>query len=159
MCQSHTGHMTGLWFLPTRSLRQNTNEWLNTVLNCKLRVIKIHCRCALVLQGSTPYTTFCMQFFFNRQVQLKLSIVICKFYVDNFGHHCELKQGFLPGKHFVAKGQLARLFPCPQGKISDGQAYTTYCNKSECCIFHTTTTSKFGHRTVKKYRATASLVF
>ena len=24
--QSHTGHMTGLWFLPTRPLRLNTNE-------------------------------------------------------------------------------------------------------------------------------------
>ena len=29
MCQSHTGHMTGLWFLPTRPLRLNTNEWIN----------------------------------------------------------------------------------------------------------------------------------
>ena len=26
-CQSHAGHMTGLWFLPVRSLRLNTNEW------------------------------------------------------------------------------------------------------------------------------------
>ena len=26
VCQSHTGHMTGLWFLPTRPLRMNTNE-------------------------------------------------------------------------------------------------------------------------------------
>jgi len=26
-CQSHTGHMTGLWFLPTRPLILNTNEW------------------------------------------------------------------------------------------------------------------------------------
>jgi len=24
MCQSHTGHMTRLWFLPTRPLRLNT---------------------------------------------------------------------------------------------------------------------------------------
>ena len=29
VCQSHTGHMTGLWFLPTRRLRLNTNEWMN----------------------------------------------------------------------------------------------------------------------------------
>ena len=29
MCQSHTGHMTGLWFLPARPLRLNTNEWMN----------------------------------------------------------------------------------------------------------------------------------
>ena len=28
VCQSHTGHMTGLWFLPTRLLRLNTNEWM-----------------------------------------------------------------------------------------------------------------------------------
>jgi len=27
--QSHTGHMTGLWFLPTRPLRLKTNEWMN----------------------------------------------------------------------------------------------------------------------------------
>ena len=26
VCQSHTGHMTGLWFLPARHLRLNTNE-------------------------------------------------------------------------------------------------------------------------------------
>ena len=26
VCQSHTGHMTGLWFLPTRPLRLNTND-------------------------------------------------------------------------------------------------------------------------------------
>ena len=30
VCQSHTGHMTGLWFLPTRPLRLNTNEWINS---------------------------------------------------------------------------------------------------------------------------------
>ena len=27
VCQSHTGHMTGLWFLPTRPLRLNTNDY------------------------------------------------------------------------------------------------------------------------------------
>jgi hypothetical protein len=26
VCQSHTSHMTELWFLPARSLRLNTNE-------------------------------------------------------------------------------------------------------------------------------------
>ena len=30
VCQSHTGHMTGLWFLPARPLSLNTNEWMNT---------------------------------------------------------------------------------------------------------------------------------
>ena len=29
VCQSHTGHMTGLWFMPARPLRLNTNEWMN----------------------------------------------------------------------------------------------------------------------------------
>ena len=29
VCQSHTVHMTGLWFLPARPLRLNTNEWKN----------------------------------------------------------------------------------------------------------------------------------
>ena len=28
VCQSRTGHMTGLWFLPARPLRLNTNEWI-----------------------------------------------------------------------------------------------------------------------------------
>jgi hypothetical protein len=28
MCQIHTGHMTGLWFLPTRPLRLNTNAYI-----------------------------------------------------------------------------------------------------------------------------------
>ena len=32
VCQSHAGHMTGLWFLPARPLRLNTNEWMNK--NC-----------------------------------------------------------------------------------------------------------------------------
>jgi len=32
VCQSHTGHMTGLWFQPTRPLRLNTNERMNDTL-------------------------------------------------------------------------------------------------------------------------------
>ena len=28
VCQSHTGHMTGLWFLPVLPLRLNTNEMI-----------------------------------------------------------------------------------------------------------------------------------
>jgi len=34
LCQSHSGHMTGLWFLPARPLRLNTNEWMNVTLRC-----------------------------------------------------------------------------------------------------------------------------
>jgi len=26
VCQSHTGHMTGLWFLPSPAFKLNTNE-------------------------------------------------------------------------------------------------------------------------------------
>ena len=37
VCQSHTGHMTGLWFLPTRPLRLNTNEGMNE-LRCLLKL-------------------------------------------------------------------------------------------------------------------------
>ena len=29
VCQNRTGHMIGLWFLPARPLRLNTNEWMN----------------------------------------------------------------------------------------------------------------------------------
>ena len=29
VCHSHTGHMSGLWFLPTRPLRLTTKEWKN----------------------------------------------------------------------------------------------------------------------------------
>ena len=29
VCQSHTGYMTGLWFLSSRPLRLNTNELMN----------------------------------------------------------------------------------------------------------------------------------
>jgi hypothetical protein len=31
VCQSHTSHMTGFWFLPARPLRLNTNEWMNVI--------------------------------------------------------------------------------------------------------------------------------
>ena len=33
VCQSHTGHMTGLWFLPPRPLRLHTNEWWTNECN------------------------------------------------------------------------------------------------------------------------------
>jgi len=38
VCQSHTGHRTGLWFPPTRPLRLNTNEWMN---EWNIRILKI----------------------------------------------------------------------------------------------------------------------
>jgi len=42
VCQSHTGHMTGLWFLPARPLRLNTNEWMNeSKIKKKVQVIYV----------------------------------------------------------------------------------------------------------------------
>ena len=38
VCQSHTGHMIGLWFLPARPLRLNTNEWMMNFWNKTLHV-------------------------------------------------------------------------------------------------------------------------
>ena len=46
VCQSHTGHMTGLWFLPARPLRLNTNEWyqyINTMLKPFTALHQITC--------------------------------------------------------------------------------------------------------------------
>ena len=43
VCQSHTGHLTGLWFLPTRPLRLNTNEWINIcIYNLNFPVFYTH---------------------------------------------------------------------------------------------------------------------
>ena len=44
--QSHTGHMTGLWFLPTRPLRLNTNEWM------KAKSVPLQARGAQSVPGS-----------------------------------------------------------------------------------------------------------
>jgi len=45
VCQSHTGHMTGLWFLPTPLLSLNTNEWINELYHI------IHC----IVSSTKPY--------------------------------------------------------------------------------------------------------
>ena len=37
VCQSHTGHMTGLWFLPTQPLRLNTNEWIYVIRRVQVK--------------------------------------------------------------------------------------------------------------------------
>ena len=39
VCQSHTGHMTGLWFLPTQPLRLNANEWMNEWMNALFKFV------------------------------------------------------------------------------------------------------------------------
>jgi len=40
VCQSHTGHMIGLWFLPARPLRLNTNDDYTYIHFC---LLKSHC--------------------------------------------------------------------------------------------------------------------
>jgi len=41
VCQSHTGHMTVLWFLPTRPLRLNTNELMNLWMSRCHRYLRV----------------------------------------------------------------------------------------------------------------------
>ena len=80
VCQSHTGHMTGLWFLPTRPLRLNTNEWMNQsmqvlkVVLCELqRVNRLLFISSAVFSGTfAPLHSFtCTQFVcFSTEVYL-----------------------------------------------------------------------------------------
>ena len=42
VCQSHTGHMTGLWFLPARPLRLNTNEWMNEYIYIYIYIYMVY---------------------------------------------------------------------------------------------------------------------
>ena len=59
VCQSHTGHMTGLCFLPTRPLRLNTNEWMNELLYKKkeynLKMANIEAETCSCWQISVPH--------------------------------------------------------------------------------------------------------
>ena len=49
VCQSHTGHMTGLWFLPARLLTLNTNEWMNSeCVFVALDVYSLQMACAIL---------------------------------------------------------------------------------------------------------------
>ena len=47
LCQSYFGHMTGLWFLPARTLSLNTNELMN--VNIKISVQLANCHIVLML--------------------------------------------------------------------------------------------------------------
>jgi len=49
VCQSHTGHMTGLWFLPVRPLRLNTNECGDT---CAVQGYVVTVRAVTAYRGS-----------------------------------------------------------------------------------------------------------
>ena len=58
VCQSRTGHMTELWFLPARPLRLNTNEWVIT-LGSKLKEFRQETECGsetkMLGSGPRPY--------------------------------------------------------------------------------------------------------
>ena len=40
VCHSRTGHMTGIWFRPTRPLRLNANEWMMFQYKKRLTTLK-----------------------------------------------------------------------------------------------------------------------
>jgi len=44
VCHSNTGHMTGLWFLPTRPLRLNTNDWMFPLKTQQIQCVSFY-RC------------------------------------------------------------------------------------------------------------------
>ena len=50
-CPNHTDHMTGLWFLPTRLLRLNTNEWTKDPGNRSPAVTSITHRSPCIKRG------------------------------------------------------------------------------------------------------------
>ena len=63
VCQSHTGHMAGLWFLPARPLRLNTNEWMYIYIYvCVCVYIYIHTHTHTFIcdriSGTEPFTRF-----------------------------------------------------------------------------------------------------
>ena len=47
VCQSHNGHMTGLWFMPAQPLRLNTNELMKLIyitqmlIRCYLQLLTL----------------------------------------------------------------------------------------------------------------------
>ena len=41
VCQSHAGQMTGLWFLPARPLRLNTNERMKVKEDREVKTVVI----------------------------------------------------------------------------------------------------------------------
>ena len=57
VCQSHTGHMTGLWFLPTQPLRLNTNEYIYIYIYIKVGKLVL-CRLSLKCDGTRAETRF-----------------------------------------------------------------------------------------------------
>ena len=91
VCRNHKGHTTGLWFLPARPLRLNTNEWMNCnefISNHASRKIRwrtlwiagwILCRChhakglLILLANFVSYVTWLV----SRLMQMTWLGVVC----------------------------------------------------------------------------------
>jgi hypothetical protein len=70
VCQSHTGHMTGLWFLPTRPLRLNNNKWMRIPL-IKLTVFLEE---SLIYWFGIFYSLFCRTFMDVSEMRLRYCV-------------------------------------------------------------------------------------
>jgi hypothetical protein len=61
VCQSHTGHMTGLWFLSTWPLRLNTDDDGDYILCINWKI-----KCLIVYFGFL--CNFCLKYFLFQDV-------------------------------------------------------------------------------------------
>ena len=86
VCQSHTSHMTGLWFLPARPQRLNTNEWMNLLymgFHSASPCVKLYC--IFTNETNLRYTVHHMSVThskLNWNVWLKTSDVHCTCTLD-----------------------------------------------------------------------------
>ena len=87
VCHSHTGHMTGLWFLPARPLSLNTDEWMN---ECKYNFSICVCVRFLFVsdlrQDIQRYEAVLSALLTVWRVDTD-SKAMCRFEVWNFKHH------------------------------------------------------------------------
>ena len=95
VCQSHTGHMTVLWFLPTQPLRLNTNEWMNyKTYNTPCFFFNL---CNAVTEFKTLYiSSFCILKILNMLVKILSCSPFNICWLQNTAHaHCTLDtQGY-----------------------------------------------------------------
>jgi len=65
VCQSHTGHMTELWFLSVRPLIKSTNEWMDT---CARHIVSLmfigRCLIVIVEEWKTDLMSLAILFHF-----------------------------------------------------------------------------------------------
>ena len=96
VCQSHTGHMTGLWFLPTRPVRLNTIEWMNM------------CVCVCVCVCARAYVYYVPWYYFYETYII----------ITHIKHFCQIQQTRMLRTYW----RNARKFSSPS--ISDGHKST-----------------------------------